>query len=94
MTAIFPVEVVFALPETQILKRIEVPAGCTVEQAIACSEILKQFPGVDLRKSKLGIFGQFANPDMPVQSGDRIEIYRPLIIDPKEARRIRAKKRC
>ena len=88
----FPIEVVFALPDTQVLQRIEVSAGCTVEQAVTHSGILGQFPEIDLHKNKLGIFGQPVKPDTLVQANDRIEIYRPLIIDPKEARRIRAKR--
>lgn len=92
MTIKFPVEIVFALPETQVLKRIEVPFGCTAEQAITYSGILEQFPQIDLRKNKLGIFGRLIKPETSVQPNDRIEIYRPLIIDPKDARRIRAKR--
>lgn len=93
MTITFPVEVVYALPEIQVLKRIEVPAGCTVEQAITYSGILEQFPQIDSRKNKVGIFGQPVKPDTHVQSNDRIEIYRPLVIDPKEARRLRVRNR-
>ncbi len=92
MTIKFPVEIVFALPEVQVLKRLEVPQGCTAEQAIAYSGILEQFPQIDLRKNKLGIFGQLINPEICLQPSDRVEIYRPVIIDPKEARRIRAKR--
>lgn len=92
MTASFQVEIVYALPHIQILEKLDVSAGCTVEQAIKRSGILGQFPEIDLTKNKLGIFGKFANPETCLQPYDRVEIYRPLIIDPKEARRIRAKK--
>ena len=92
MTAFFQVEIVYALPHIQILEKLYVSAGCTVEQAIKCSGILDQFPEIDLTKNKLGIFGKFSQPETHLQPNDRIEIYRPLIIDPKEARRIRAKK--
>jgi len=92
MTAFFQVEVVYALPHIQILEKLDVSAGCTVEQAIKYSGILDQFPEIDLTKNKLGIFGKFAQPETQLSPCDRVEIYRPLIIDPKEARRLRAKK--
>ena len=88
----FPVEIVFALPETQVQKRIEVPVGCTAGQAITISGILEQFPQIDLHKNRIGVFGQLIRPENIVQHNDRIEIYRPLIIDPKDVRRIRAKR--
>jgi len=92
MTAFFPIEVAYALPHIQILKKLDVPAGCTVKQAIILSGIMAQFPEIDLTKNKLGIFSRFTQPDALLQPHDRIEIYRPLIIDPKDARRMRAKK--
>ena len=92
MTAFFQVEVVYALPHIQILEKLEVSAGCTVEQAINYSGILDRFPEIDLTKNKLGIFGKFSQPETRLSPCDRVEIYRPLIIDPKEARRLRAKK--
>lgn len=92
MTACFQVEIVYALPHIQILQKLDVSAGCTVEQAIKYSGILDQFPEIDLTKNKLGIFGKVSQLETHLQPNDRIEIYRPLIIDPKEARRIRAKK--
>lgn len=92
MTVFFQVEVVYAQPHIQVLKKFEVPTGCTIEQAIKYSGILDQFPEIDLTKNKLGIFGKFAQPKTCLQAYDRVEIYRPLVIDPKEARRIRAKK--
>lgn len=88
----FQVEVAYALPHTQILKKLNVPAGCTVKQALILSGILNQFPEIDLTRNKLGIFGKITQPNTFLQPYDRIEIYRPLIIDPKDARRIRAKK--
>ncbi|UJP04978.1 MAG: RnfH family protein [Nitrosomonas sp.] len=84
------VEVVYALPQFQISKQLEVPGESTVMQAILLSGLLDQFPEIDLEKNKVGIFGRLIQPDRPVHPYDRIEIYRPLIIDPKEARRIRA----
>ncbi|SFE95288.1 RnfH family protein [Nitrosomonas sp. Nm166] len=88
---ILPVEVVYALPHTQVFKKLNVSVGCTVEQALTYSGILAQFPEIDLAKNKLGIFGKFAQLNTLLQPYDRIEIYRPLIIDPKDARRMRAK---
>lgn len=87
----FQVEVVYALPHTQILKKLNVPADCTIEQALALSGVLDQFPEIDLTKNKLGIFGKITQPSAFLQPYDRIEIYRSLCIDPKDARRIRAK---
>lgn len=92
MTECFQVEIVYALPRIQILQKLDVSAGCTVEQAIKSSGILDQFPEIDLTKNKLGVFGKFAQPETPLSPCDRVEIYRPLIIDPKDARRIRARK--
>ncbi|WP_295627410.1 RnfH family protein [uncultured Nitrosomonas sp.] len=91
MTAVLQIEIAYALPNIQILRKITVPLGCTVEQALAISEILQKFPEIDLAKNKLGIFGKFVQLDTQLHSNDRIEIYRPLIIDPKEIRRMRAK---
>ena len=84
------VEVVYALPDTQILKRLDVAESTTVSQAIALSKIISQFPEIDLTKNKLGIFGKLTKPDITLRHQDRIEIYRPLIIEPKDARRRRA----
>ncbi len=85
------IEVVYALPRTQIIKELIVPAGCTVGKAIQLSGIINQFPDIDLTKNKCGIFGKTVPLDTQLQSRDRIEIYRPLVINPKDARRIRAK---
>lgn len=87
------IEVAYALPQVQVLQKLNVPSGCTVEQAIRCCGILQQFPEIDLAKNKLGIFGKITQLQTVLQPHDRIEIYRPLIIDPKEARRLRAKKK-
>lgn len=86
------IEIAYALPQVQFLKKLDVSPGCTVEHAIRCSGILDQFPEIDLEKSKLGIFGKLTHLQAVLELHDRIEIYRPLIIDPKEARRLRAKK--
>jgi putative ubiquitin-RnfH superfamily antitoxin RatB of RatAB toxin-antitoxin module len=85
-----PVEVAFALPEEQVILDVEVPDGSTVEQAIKESGILEHYPQIELGKNKVGIFGKLAKLDSPVHPRDRVEIYRPLIADPKEVRKKRA----
>jgi putative ubiquitin-RnfH superfamily antitoxin RatB of RatAB toxin-antitoxin module len=84
------IEVVYALPNEQILLRKSVPAGTTVADAIQASGVLAKHPEIDLAKNKLGIFGKLTKADAVVRDKDRIEIYRPLIADPKEVRRKRA----
>lgn len=84
------IEVVYALPDEQILLRQSVPAGTTVAAAIQTSGLLHKHPEIDLAKNKLGIFGKLTKADAVVRDKDRIEIYRPLIADPKEVRRKRA----
>ncbi|UJP03698.1 MAG: RnfH family protein [Nitrosomonas sp.] len=86
------IEIAYALPQVQFLKKLDVSPGCTVEHAIQCSGVLDEFPEIDLTKNKLGIFGKLTQLQAVLEPHDRIEIYRPLIIDPKEARRLRAKK--
>ena len=88
----FSIEIAYALSHVQILKTLEVSSGCTAKEAIILSGIMDQFPEIDLTKNKIGIFSKFIQPDTLVQPKDRIEIYRPLIIDPKDARRLRAKR--
>ena len=90
MNDIINIEVVYALPDEQILLRRSVPAGTTVAEAIQASGILDKHSGIDLASNKLGIFGKLTKADAVVREKDRIEIYRPLIADPKEVRRKRA----
>ncbi len=87
------IELIYALPNNQTLKCLQVSDGTTVEQAITLSELVKLFPEIDITKNKIGIFGKLVKPKTVLNHRDRIEIYRPLIIDPKEARRKRAMKR-
>ena len=84
------VELVYALPHEQTLLKFDVPAGTHVAEAVQRSGILAKYPEIDLGKSKLGIFGKLTKPDAELRERDRIEIYRPLIADPKEVRRRRA----
>ena len=86
------VEVVYALPEKQYLYSVKVPEGSTVEQAILASGLLELRTDIDLAKNKVGIYSRTVKLHDVVQSGDRIEIYRPLIADPKELRRQRAER--
>lgn len=84
------VEIAYALPDEQVIHRQEVAAGTTIDQAIRLSGLLEKFPDIDLTKQKVGIFGKLKKMDQPLREGDRIEIYRPLIADPKEVRKQRA----
>jgi putative ubiquitin-RnfH superfamily antitoxin RatB of RatAB toxin-antitoxin module len=84
------VEVIYALPETQPLLQVELAEGATVADAIRASGVLEAFPDIDLAKNKVGIFSRLVKQDEVVRDKDRVEIYRPLIADPKEVRRKRA----
>ncbi|MDZ7753722.1 MAG: RnfH family protein [Gammaproteobacteria bacterium] len=85
------VEVAYALPEQQWLLELQVPEGTTARQAVESSGLLEACPDLDLDNSRLGIFGKASKPDQVLRARDRVEIYRPLIADPKEVRRLRAK---
>ena len=87
------VEVAYAMPEEQIIISIKVPTKYNVKQAIGKSGIQKKFPSIDLSKNKVGIFGKKTTLDHLLKDKDRIEIYRPLTLDPKEMRRKRAAKK-
>ncbi|MHB8915403.1 MAG: RnfH family protein [Thiobacillus sp.] len=84
------IEVAYALPHKQSLVSLDVLAGTTVEGAIQQSGVLSQFPEIDLATNKVGIFSKLVPLDTVPRDRDRIEIYRPLIADPKEIRRQRA----
>lgn len=84
------IEVAYALRERQTLLSVEVATGTTLKQAIECSGILDEYPQIDLRKDRTGIFGKIAKLDTVLREKDRVEIYRPLIADPKAVRRARA----
>ena len=87
------VEVAYARPDTQIILSVEVDETATVNEAIVMSGILEQFPDIDLNKNKVGIFGKLTKLDATLREKDRIEIYRPLIADPKASRKKRAAKK-
>ncbi|HSW93248.1 MAG TPA: RnfH family protein [Gammaproteobacteria bacterium] len=84
------VEVAYATREIQRILVIKVTEGSTIETAIERSGVLDIFPEIDLMKQSVGIFGRKKKLSDTVSEGDRVEIYRPLEIDPKEARRLRA----
>ncbi len=84
------VEVAFAKLHEQALLEIFVDAGSTVAEAVERSGILERFPEIDLSQNKIGIFGKATQLDTRLNEGDRVEIYRPLIADPKEQRKKRA----
>ena len=89
-TATINVEVMYALPAQQPLLRVRLAEGATVEDAIRQSGVLDAFPEIDLAKNKVGIFSKLVKLDERLRDKDRVEIYRPLIADPKEVRRKRA----
>ena len=84
------VEVAYALPSKQVILPVKVALGTTTEAAIQASGILTKFPEIDLAVNKIGIFGKLSQLDIKLRHLDRVEIYRPLIADPKEVRRQRA----
>ena len=88
------VEVVLAMPGRQELITLEVTAGSTIAEVITRSGLPEMFEDFELNLSNVGIFGRKATPDQHVRDGDRVEIYRPLIADPKEVRRQRALKQA
>lgn len=87
------VEIVYALPDEQALEQLTVPDDSTVGAVIERSGLLERFPEIDLTTNKVGVFGKLADLDTRLREGDRVEIYRPLIADPKEARKRRAAER-
>lgn len=84
------IEVVYALTGKQELVTLMLPSGATVREAIERSGIPQKYPEIDLAKNKLGIFAKLTKPDAVLRDRDRVEIYRPLIADPKEVRKQRA----
>ena len=86
------VEVAYALPDRQVLLALEVEQGTTVREAIERSGLLARCPEIEIKRGNVGIFGRTAQLNAPLEDGDRVEIYRPLIADPKEARRERARR--
>lgn len=92
--SVIEIEVVYAAVDRQVLRTVSVPKEATVRDALLKSGIGDEFPELDLAECPVGIFGKvIADPEVRlIQAGDRIEIYRPLLADPKEVRRLRAAK--
>ena len=84
------VEVVYALAETQELARLSLPQGSTALQAVEASGLLTKYPEIDLKRNKIGVYAKLAKADTVLRDRDRVEIYRPLLADPKEVRKKRA----
>jgi putative ubiquitin-RnfH superfamily antitoxin RatB of RatAB toxin-antitoxin module len=84
------VEVAYGRLDEQLLLELEAEPGITAREAIERSGIIERFPEIDLEQNKIGIFGKAAKLDVKLTDGDRVEIYRPLIADPKEQRKKRA----
>lgn len=85
------VEVVYALPDRQVVIPVTLAGGATVQDAITQSGLLRQFPEIDLTQRRVGVFGRLASLKDTLKANDRVEIYRPLARDPKQARRELAK---
>ena len=90
MAEMLKVEVCYALPEKQVMLPVSLPEGATLLQAVEASGILEKYSEIDPAKNKFGIYAKLSRPDTPLRDRDRVEIYRPLIADPKEIRRKRA----
>ncbi|MFN4263241.1 MAG: RnfH family protein [Thioalkalivibrionaceae bacterium] len=89
--AVISVEVAWAGPEVQRVIALEVPEGTTVAEAVEASGVLDEFAEINWPEVDVGIFGRLTRKDQVLGVGDRVEIYRPLIADPKEVRRKRAR---
>ena len=92
MTKMIDIEVVYGTPKSQSLLAVSVEENTTVADAIALSGVLQLHPEIDIATSKVGIWNKTVRPSVVLKQNDRIEIYRPLIADPKEVRRRRAEK--
>lgn len=88
--AIIKVEVAYARPDAQVIIPLDVRAGTTMEEAIRYSGIQERFPEIDLAVNKVGVFGKLGKLGAVLREGDRVEIYRALLADPKEVRKQRA----
>jgi putative ubiquitin-RnfH superfamily antitoxin RatB of RatAB toxin-antitoxin module len=84
------VEVVYATRDMQEMVTLKLPAGAIAHEAVLRSGLRERFPEIDPEKNRFGVFGKPVRPDTPLRDRDRVEIYRPLIADPKEVRKQRA----
>lgn len=92
MSETISVEVIYALPHRQEIVTLRLPAGSTVLAAVKASGLMEKYPEIDPATNKFGIFAKLAKPDAPLRNRDRVEIYRPLIADPRAVRAARAEK--
>jgi uncharacterized protein len=92
MAETIKVQVCYAMPGVQVLRDLTVASNTTLQQAVKQSGVLQDFPEIDLAANRVGIFGKLKPLDASLREHDRIEIYRPLIAEPKEARRRRVAK--
>ena len=90
MAEMLQIQVCYARPDKQELVDLKLPEGATLQQALDQSGLLQKHPEIDLKKNKFGIFAKLSKLDAVLRDKDRVEIYRPLIADPKEVRRKRA----
>lgn len=92
MSARLSIEVCYALADEQALIAVDLPEGATLQQALDASGILQRFPRIDLTTQKVGVFGKVKALDAVLADHDRVEIYRPLLVDPKLSRQRRVEK--
>ncbi len=92
MSARLSIEVCYALASEQALIAVDLPEGATLQQAIDASGILQRYPQIDLGMQKVGVFGKLKPLDTVLADHDRVEIYRPLLVDPKLSRQRRVEK--
>ena len=92
MKKMITLEIAYATPSIQKIILITIRAGSTIAEAIEHSSILQDFPEINLTQQAVGIFGEVKSLTTEVHAGDRVEIYRPLLLDPKEQRRLKARK--
>lgn len=90
MSTEIKIEVAYALPHEQTVLQLTVPEGTTVGQAVELSGIARRYPEINLATSKVGVYGKAAKADTVLHDFDRVEIYRPLVADPKTVRKKRA----
>jgi uncharacterized protein len=88
------IEVVYAESQQQWLQALDVPEGATVAQVLDITRTLTDFPHIDLAQHEVGIFGRLCERNTQLKPGDRLEIYRPLKVDAKTARRLRAREQA
>lgn len=94
MTNMIHVQVVYALPKKQVIVELELPSGSTIRDALSASGLSVVSAGEDCGyPHSLGVWGRIAKPDQVLRDRDRVEIYRPLVVDPKTARRLRSRRR-